>query len=52
MHKLEEPQTCQATGENTQAEDEKSRRPSGPELLRIRLLLPESCGAKYDDRIS
>ena len=25
MHKLEEPQTCQATGENTQAEDEKSR---------------------------
>ena len=21
-------------------------------LLRIRLLLPESCGAKYDDRIS
>ena len=23
-----------------------------PELLRIRLLLPESRGAKYDDRIS
>jgi len=29
-----------------------ARRRSGPELLRIRLLLPESCGAKYDDRIS
>ena len=29
MHKLEEPQTCQATGENTQAEDEKTAMPPG-----------------------
>lgn len=29
MHKLEEPQTCQATGENTQAEDEKAAMPLG-----------------------
>ena len=34
MHKLEEPQTCQATGENTQAEDEKSRNAAWRQELR------------------
>lgn len=34
MHKLEEPQTCQATGENTQVEDEKSRNAAWRQELR------------------
>ena len=34
MHKLEESQTCQATGENTQAEDEKSRNAAWRQELR------------------
>ena len=34
MHKLEEPQTCQATGENTPEEDEKSRNAAWRQELR------------------
>ena len=34
MHKLEEPQTCQATGENTPEEDEKSRNAACRQELR------------------